>query len=78
MIYRRSPRRPTTVDHQRHLDRLAVIERCEDGTAAQARYRSLHQNESLREFYYVHTSRVKLNIREQQWLGVRENFDSAQ
>lgn len=61
----------TTADHQRHLNRLAVIEQCIDGNAALASYRRLHQEYPQREFYFVHTSRTELDIREQQWLGVR-------
>lgn len=63
----------TGEDRRRHLDRLAVIERCSDGTAALSRYRRLHQEYPSREFYFVHTSRPELDIREQQWLGVRRN-----
>jgi hypothetical protein len=63
----------TTPDHQRHLNRLAVIEPCADGNAALASYRRLHQEYPQREFYFVHTSRMDLDIREQQWLGVRSN-----
>jgi len=61
----------TTPDHRRHLDRIAVIERCVDGNAALTRYRKLHQEYPQREFYYIHTSRLELDIREQQWLGIR-------
>ena len=63
----------TTPDQQRHLDQLAVIERCIDGNAALARYRLLHQEYPQREFYFVHTHRMALDIREQQWLGVRRH-----
>ena len=33
----------TTPDKQRHLDCLAVIDTCPDGSAALQRYRHLHQ-----------------------------------
>jgi hypothetical protein len=55
----------------RHLDKIAVIERCPSGESALSSYRRLHQQYPEREFYYVHTSRELLEIREQQWMGVR-------
>ncbi len=61
----------TTPESQRHLDRLAVIEPCIDGGAAFDSYRRYHRLYPQREFYYVHTSRKELDIREQQWVGIR-------
>jgi len=61
----------TTPGQQRRLDRISVIERCSSGKAAFERYRQLHQQYPNREFYYIHTSRQELDIREVQWLGVR-------
>jgi len=63
----------TTPDKQRHLDCLAVIDTCPDGSAALQRYRHRHQQYPLREFYFVHTSRAELDIREREWVGVRTN-----
>jgi len=63
----------TTADNQRQLSKLAVIERCDDGSIAMQRYRQLHQQFPSREFYFVHTSREELDIRERQWLGIRRN-----
>jgi hypothetical protein len=56
---------------QRELDRLAVVEECADGTASFQRYQDLHLRYPDREFYFVHTSREKLEILERQWLGIR-------
>lgn len=67
----------TTPDHQRHLDRLAVIEQCKDGNTALASYRRLHQEYPQREVYYVYTSRLELDIRERQWLGIRGIYATA-
>lgn len=67
----------TTPDLRRHLDRLAVIERCSDGNAALASYRRLHLEYPQREFYFVHTRRTELDIREQQWLGIRRIDEAA-
>ncbi len=66
----------TTSDRRRHLDRLAVIETCPDGSAAMQSYRYLHQQYPQREFYFVHTSREKLDIREQTWLGIRRGRET--
>ncbi len=63
----------TTSDNQRHLEKIAVIERCNDGSAAMKSYRSLHQQYPTREFYFVHTSREELDIRERRWVGIRGN-----
>ncbi len=65
-----------TEGQQRCLDRIAVIERYPDGSVALQRYRQLHQEYALREFYFVHTSRETLDIRERQWLGIRRNYAS--
>src|SRR5262249_49147956 len=59
----------TTPDKQRHLDCLAVLDTCPDGSAALQRYRHLHQQCPFREFYFVHTSRAELDIREREWEG---------
>jgi len=58
----------TTSDKQRQLDSLAVVETCPDGSTAMHRYRQLHQQYPLREFYFVHTGREELDIREREWL----------
>ncbi len=63
-----------TEGQQRCLDRVAVVERCPDGSAALQWYRQLHQEYPLREFYFVHTSRETLDIRERQWLDIRRNI----
>ncbi len=65
-----------TENQQRHLDRIAVVERCQDGGVALQRYRQLHQKYPLREFYFVHTAREILDIRERQWLGIRREYAS--
>ncbi len=64
----------TTPDHQRHLDHITVIESCADGMVAMDKYRKYHQSHPQREFYFVHTSREELDIREQQWAGIRHSY----
>ena len=61
----------TTSDRQRVPDRLAVIELCPDRSAAFQCYRRLRQQFAQREFYFLHTSREVLDIRESRWLGIR-------
>jgi hypothetical protein len=63
----------TAFDNQRQLDKIAVIERCVDGNNAMQSYRRLHQQHPDREYYFVHTSREELDIRERQWLGIRRS-----
>jgi hypothetical protein len=61
----------TTVDNQRQLDRIAAIETCADGNTAMQAYRRLHKEYPLHDFYFVHTDREQLDIRERPWLGIR-------
>jgi len=63
-----------TEGDQRHLDQVAVVETCPDGATALQRYRHLHAQYPLREFYFVHTAREELDIRERQWLGIRRDY----
>lgn len=63
-----------TEDNQRLLDRIAVVEVCADGTAAMQSYQDLHQQFPLREFYFVHTARETLDIRERRWIGIRGSY----
>ena len=66
----------TTEDHRRHLDQIAVLERCIDGTAAMDSYRRFHRDLPQRELYFVHTGREELDIEERRWLGVRGLVDA--
>ncbi len=63
--------RAYTEGGQRRLDHIAVIETCADGAAAMQRYRQLHRQYPRREFYFVHTDRERLDIRERHWIGIR-------
>jgi hypothetical protein len=60
----------TTPDKQRVLERISVIETCPDGSSAMQRYQIMHKTYPQREFYFVHTSRNVLDIRERQWHGL--------
>lgn len=59
----------TTPDRHRHLDRMAVVEKCSDGSLAMKGCRRLYQKFPGREFYFVHTSRGELEIRERHRAG---------
>lgn len=67
----------TTADNQRQLERIGVIETCSDSSSAMQTYRRLHQIYPTREFYFVHTSREVLDIRERQWIGIRSNRNAV-
>ena len=58
-----------TEGNRRTLDEMTVVQVCPDGTAAYQRYRELHQQHPQREFYFVHTGREELDIRERHWLA---------
>lgn len=62
---------------RRVLDKIAVLEACRDGIAAMQKYRKLHKQYPDREFYFVHTSRKRLDIQERQWLGIRRGHAAA-
>lgn len=53
-----------------------VIEQCSDGKAAFDKYRELHNNNKSKEYYYLHTSREKLEIEERKWVGIRINNEN--
>ena len=59
-----------SAENRRLLDRIAVVETCRDGADAMQCYRRLHQQYPEREFYFVHTSREELDIRETHWVGL--------
>ncbi len=67
----------TTSTHLRQADRLAVIETCHSGNEARQTYQRLHHQYPAREFYFVHTSREELNIREIPWYGIRGGHDAV-
>jgi len=56
---------------RRLFDRIAVIEVCPDGRTTLQRYRELRRQHPHREFCFVHTSTVDLDIEERRWMGVR-------
>jgi len=63
-----------TEGDRRKLDQMTVVEVCPDGAAALRRYQELHRQHPQREFYFVHTARQELDIRERYWLGLRRRY----
>ncbi len=62
-----------TQGNRRILDHITVVEVCPDSVIAMQTYRRLHQRYPLREFYFVHTSRASLEIKERRWVGIRRS-----
>lgn len=63
-----------TEDNQRLIDRIAVLDFCVDGAGAFHSYQRLHNEHPFREFYFVHTNRETLDIRERHPVGIRRNL----
>jgi hypothetical protein len=61
-----------TEGENRIIDQLAVIDSFEEETSKSAllKYLQLHKAHPEREFYVVHSSRPKLDIKEQKWVGL--------
>ena len=62
-----------TADERRILDKIAVMEACDDNAAVMLAYERWHQAYPQREFYFAHTGREELDIRERRWLGIRRS-----
>ncbi|WCN36804.1 hypothetical protein [Aneurinibacillus uraniidurans] len=58
-------------DNKRIVDDLAVIDRYKDSMDALQRYTALHKENPEREYYFSHTSREDLDIREKKRTGLR-------
>jgi len=63
-----------TEGDRRKLDQITVVETCQDGAEAFRRYHELRRQHPRREFYFVHTAREELDIRERHWLGLRKAY----
>jgi len=64
----------TTHNSRRQFDRLAVVEKCANGSMAMKRYREFHTKYPHREFYYAHTDRSELDVLQRQWVGIRRGI----
>ncbi len=60
-----------TEEDRRIVENVAIVEKFEDSVTARARYRELHHQEPMREYYVVNTVRPELDITERRWLGIR-------
>jgi len=63
--------------NMRMLDRISVIESCNDGSEAMKVYRMKQKQYPGGEFYFVHTSRDTLAIEERRWAGVRGKHEAV-
>lgn len=61
----------TDSNGKRAINTLVVIEQCADGFSAFQKYKEIHKKDNTREYYYLHTSRDKLDISEEMWIGIR-------
>jgi hypothetical protein len=61
----------TDPNNKRIISDLKVIEICSDGISAFNKYRELHKLEPCKEYYYLNTNRVVLEIEERKWVGIR-------
>lgn len=59
-------------DNYRVVDDIAVVDAFDDSMQALRRHSELHKQKPNREFYFFHTSREKLDIREKKWAGLRK------
>jgi len=60
-----------TEGSKRIIEQLTVVDTFQDSKEALLKYVQLHKLHPKRELYVVHTSRLKLDIEEQRWIGVR-------
>jgi hypothetical protein len=56
---------------KREIVAMSVLETFKDGFSAYQKYKELHKIDTGREYYYLHTSREKLDISEELWIGIR-------
>ncbi len=62
-----------TAAERRILDKIAVMEACDDNAAVMQAYERWQQAYPQREFYFAHTGREELDIRERRWQGIRRS-----
>lgn len=59
-------------DDIRVVEDMAVLNSFDDSMEALRRHDELHKQKPDREFYFFHTSRENLDIREKKWTGLRK------
>ncbi len=62
-----------TAAERRILGKIAVMEACGDNAKVMQAHERWHQAYPQREFYFAHTGREELDIRERRWLGIRRS-----
>ncbi|MCP4417995.1 MAG: hypothetical protein GY805_15340 [Chloroflexi bacterium] len=61
----------TTSEKRRIVDSLAVIDQFGDFYVAMDSYKHLHREKPEKEMYVIHTDSEEINIKEQNWAGIR-------
>lgn len=61
----------TDQHNKRIITEFKVIEVCNDGISAFNKYREYHKSTPDKEYYYLNTIRVELEIEERKWVGIR-------
>ena len=59
-----------SVEDQRILDDIAVVQSFSDWVSGWNGYKDLHRKDPQRELYVLHTDREHLDIGEIRWLGL--------
>ena len=60
-----------TVDDQRIIEELEVLENYPDVMSGMRAYKELQRQSPFRELYVLHTDRETLEITETRWVGIR-------
>ncbi len=55
----------------RFVDDMAIVQHFDDSYEAMKHCNELLRNHPGSEFYFFHTSRPQVGIRERQWIGIR-------
>ncbi|WP_163970911.1 hypothetical protein [Oceanobacillus halotolerans] len=63
-----------TVDNERVIQEMSVIDDFENGNAAWKVYKKLHAENQNRELYIFHTNNEEIKVIEQPYIGVRRRI----
>ena len=61
-------------NNKRNIYEMSVISDFENSKEAWKGYKELHLENRLRELYIFHTSKDHIEVEEQQFMGVRRNY----
>ena len=66
----------TNEDNQRKLNDIGIIDICSNNISVMKSYKEFHKQYPEREFYFVHTNKEDLDIREKRWVGIRRGYEN--